>query len=142
MEKGLRLWSLEPKGAKLIISRDVIFNESIFPSLEKTNHAGTKEEDANEVMLPLGLSQEEHKAYSGHVEQEAQGNSDQVEQFGDDHAQKPQDNQEKEVASNHNDYQFTRDRERRRIRPPPRYGFAEVVAIALYSEGEQFHHEP
>ncbi|KAL5556130.1 hypothetical protein UlMin_038366 [Ulmus minor] len=41
--KGYRLWSLEPKGTKLIISRDVIFNEQLFPYLEKTNIAGESE---------------------------------------------------------------------------------------------------
>ena len=37
--KGYRLWSLEPKETKLIISRDVIFNEQLFSYLEKTNIA-------------------------------------------------------------------------------------------------------
>ena len=34
------MWSLEPKETKLIISRDVIFNEQLLPYLEKTNIAG------------------------------------------------------------------------------------------------------
>ena len=36
--------SLEPKGTKLIISRDVIFNEQLFPYLEKTNIVGESEQ--------------------------------------------------------------------------------------------------
>ncbi|KAL5541933.1 hypothetical protein UlMin_009643 [Ulmus minor] len=40
--KGYRLWSLEPKGAKLIISRDVLFNENSFPYISTaTNPAGS-----------------------------------------------------------------------------------------------------
>ena len=33
--KGYRLWSRGSKGIKIIISRDVIFSENIFPCLEK-----------------------------------------------------------------------------------------------------------
>ena len=43
--KGYRLWYLEPKGTKLIISRDVIFNENVFPYLSTaTNHAGSNKD--------------------------------------------------------------------------------------------------
>ena len=41
--KRYRLWSLKTKGTKLIISSDFIFNEKLFPYLEKTNLAGAKE---------------------------------------------------------------------------------------------------
>lgn len=33
--KGYRLWSLEPKGSRLIISQDVVFNEDEFLKLKK-----------------------------------------------------------------------------------------------------------
>ena len=42
--KGYRLWSLEPNGTRCIISRDVMFNELLFPYLEKTNSAGESEQ--------------------------------------------------------------------------------------------------
>ncbi|KAL5548408.1 hypothetical protein UlMin_003639 [Ulmus minor] len=48
--KGYRLWSLELKGTKLIISRDVIFNEQLFPYLEKTNIAGKSEQTSPILM--------------------------------------------------------------------------------------------
>ena len=41
--KDYRMWSLESKGTKLIISRDVIFNENEFPYAfaAATNNAGS-----------------------------------------------------------------------------------------------------
>ncbi|KAL5562501.1 hypothetical protein UlMin_032248 [Ulmus minor] len=44
---GYKLWSLEPKGTKLIISRNVIFNEQLFPYLEKTNPARESEQTSS-----------------------------------------------------------------------------------------------
>lgn len=35
--KGFKLWCIEPKGKRLIISWDVVFNEDIFSYLQKTN---------------------------------------------------------------------------------------------------------
>ena len=71
--KGYRLWSLEPNRTKLIISRDVIFNEQLFPYLEKTNPAGEKEQTS-----PICV---EHsiKDYSVQVKQGRQEGLDQVE---------------------------------------------------------------
>ena len=45
------------------------------------------------------------------------------------------------LQKNRNDYQLTRDREKRQIRPPLRYGFEDFIATALYSEGGIINYE-
>ena len=69
---------------------------------------------------------------------------DQVEPIDEGHAQDTQKEAEQEGddAANQNDYQLTRDRERRKIRPPLRYGFADVIVAALYLEGGIINYEP
>ena len=77
--KGYRLWSIEPKGTKLIISRDVIFNENEFPYLSTaTNPVGfnkdtivdQQQEDVtqtNRFVFDTN-SQVEHMTENGHVQ--------------------------------------------------------------------------
>ena len=55
--KGYRMWSLESKGTKLIISRDVIFNENEFPytSVTTTNPAGSTRNGNSEKSQQDGI---------------------------------------------------------------------------------------
>ena len=46
--KGYRLWSNDSNKGKLIISRDVVFNENIFPCLETNPIVGEKNNNTRE----------------------------------------------------------------------------------------------
>ena len=54
--KGYRLWALEPKGTRLIISQDVLFNENVFPYIPiMTNPAGSTRNENSEKSQQDGI---------------------------------------------------------------------------------------
>ena len=78
------------------------------------------------------------------VEQGRQEGLDKVEPINEGQAQDTQDEAELggDDTVSQNDYQLTRDWERGYIKPLLRYGFADVIAAALYSEGGLINYEP
>ena len=52
--KSYRLWERESVGVKVIVSRDVIFNELVFPCKSTNNDAGTSETHDTDCNLAGG----------------------------------------------------------------------------------------
>ncbi|KZV37190.1 hypothetical protein F511_15110 [Dorcoceras hygrometricum] len=122
--KGYKLWCIEPGQKKTIISRDVTFNEIVFPL--KPNFSDTYIGDSNlktsttrvEVELPVNQSETE-----GGAQSELSGH-DTEEETGVD------------------DYQLTRDRQRRAAKPTQRYGYADLITFALNVASDVDKEEP
>ena len=113
--KGYKLWCLEEGFKKCMISRDVVFNEAEMP-MKKSNAGPSKQTDNNEnVQIHVEDTQKDDQARNTEVDQEEEEETD------------PDDTQ---------GYQLIRDRERRTIRPPSRFGFADCTAFALASAEE------
>ncbi|KAK0576902.1 hypothetical protein LWI29_025080 [Acer saccharum] len=119
--KGYRFWNLATK--KCIISRNVIFKEDELPGLKNSITSSSN--------TPIEVEQ------SG-FEVELTGKN-----FEQDHDQLQVPiqsvNDSDEVVVQHNDledYNLTRDRVRREVRAPNRFGYADIVAYALQVAGE------
>ena len=52
--KGYRLWDRDSGGVRIIVSRDVIFNELIFPCRKTNNDAGTIRANLEDLNLTRG----------------------------------------------------------------------------------------
>ncbi|KAL2251745.1 UNVERIFIED_CONTAM: Retrovirus-related Pol polyprotein from transposon TNT 1-94 [Sesamum indicum] len=98
--KGYRLWVRSKPGFKVLISRDVTFNENEMPCLEKTQTL-EKEKTFNKVENNLGDNQQE-----GELENTLETESE-IENETENSEQNPLEN-----------YQLARDRNRRQIRVP------------------------
>ncbi|XP_020262349.1 uncharacterized protein LOC109838309 [Asparagus officinalis] len=112
--KGYRLWNKSEPGFKVVISRDVVFNENEFPCLPL--HVPIPENDApNEVEQKPIINQPksfpEEKLNDIIIENQDEIIPNEVEH----------DMQEIDNMHDLNDYQLTRDRNKRTIRKPERY---------------------
>ncbi|KAK0575589.1 hypothetical protein LWI29_003299 [Acer saccharum] len=124
--KGYRFWNLATK--KCIISRNVIFKEDELPGLKNsiTSSSNTPievEQSGFEVELTGKNFEQDHDQLQ--VPVQSVNDSD-------------------EVVVQHNDledYNLTRDRVRREVRAPNRFGYADIVAYALQVAGEIRRHE-
>ena len=106
-----------------MISRDVIFNEDEL--IHKTQLVEVTNSDLKSPeMLEFKVKQHDH----GNNE-EATGPED----GGDDsgNAQIPQQTTVTELSSWGSDYQLTRDRKKRQIKPTKRFGYADLIAFTL-----------
>jgi hypothetical protein len=114
--KGYRLWCSDPKSPKFIISRDVVFDESamLHPRKESVVSAGKEQGSSKEVKLQVETSQR--------VQDSTQ---DQPVTDVHDSSSDDDDSQEEQETS------IAAGRQRRQIRPPQRYGYADLVAYAL-----------
>lgn len=110
--KGYRLWCIEPGEEGCIISRDVVFNETRMPLLEKKSEATEKD--------PLN---------SPNIELKVEFDLSQTDTDGDS---EPEENENSETQKEStNDYQPLRERQKRTIKPPTRLGYADIIAYAL-----------
>ena len=119
--KGFELWCTDLKPPRAIISRDVVFNEA--EMLQNTTQPKTmiiKLGDRNQKFhfeVELSTSNARHEP---RVEPESESDMQIPESI-------PNLVGDKEVR----DYQFVRDREKRVIKPPKRYAYADPIAFAL-----------
>ena len=131
-----RLWERTSPGVKVIISRDVIFNEDIFPC-KTTNH------DAGTFSINP-MSQEPNAGTQIEVEPSSIQPDEETEMAALDHDQEGEPaeilepTQEESLAQ----YQLTRDRTRRETRPPARYSYADLIFTALVAGVEVLRSEP
>jgi hypothetical protein len=113
---GYRLWCFDPKSPKFIISRDVVFDESVMlhPRKESIVSAGKEQGSSKKVELQVEASQR--------VQDNTQDQpvTDVHDSSSDD--DDPQEEQNTSIAAG---------RQKRQIRPPQRYAYADLVAYAL-----------
>lgn len=116
--KGYKLWCLEKGHAKCLISRDVVFDESTMANLQ-TYTSQTKAADVK------GTTQVEVELLS---KTEAHHNNEDHDLQDNNHATEENDPPFEPVQ---NGYNLVRDRAMRQIKPPDRYGHADMVAYAF-----------
>ena len=125
--KGYKIWCTYINPPKCIISRDLIFNEkeliSKQPVQREYEAEGKAETHQFEVELPI--HHETHEVVdSGDINNESEVQD--VIQL------------ESEIQS----YQLARDRVKRPMRPPRRYGYADLITYALEAAHEIDDEEP
>jgi len=106
---------LEPGETRCIISRDVTFDESRMAMLNK------EKKDNNSSGKNTNF-EVEHSKILDHGSGDAIDLTDQGEAG---------DNEELDTQHDLSNYQLTRDREKRVIKPPKRYGHADIICYAL-----------
>src|ERR1051325_11967287 len=123
--KAYRLWCLESGHRRIITSRDAVFNEAEM-AFKKTNDVGRSAEvsdkELEQVEIPVEV---EHVDAELHI-------PDKVEEAED----------ADEVEETTDDYLLARDRTQRVIKPPQRFGYADLIAYALISASEVLDEEP
>ena len=131
--KGYKLWCTDMKPPKAIISRDVVFNEAEMlqhsASLKTTNAEMKEKDEKSYLEVELSNSNQKLKPRSE----------------AGDIADMEMHDTEIEAASDQGrsgDYQLVRDREKRVIRPPRRYAYADLIAFALTAAHEVTTDEP
>ncbi|KAH9752684.1 hypothetical protein KPL71_014795 [Citrus sinensis] len=126
--KGYRLWCVDLKPPKCIISRDVIFNESeMLKNQTSTQSSIQKIPSAETPHFEVELSKTEDDQNTSHTG-ETQG-SDETSAQTLEHI-------------SIQDYQLTRDRQKRQIKAPERLGYADLIAYALTAAQEVDQEEP
>ena len=120
--KGYRLWCVDLKPPKCIISRDVIFNESeMLKNQTSAQSTIQKILGAETPHFEVELSKTEDGKNTSHTG-ETQG-SDETSAQTLEHI-------------SIQDYQLTRDRQKRQVRAPERLGYADLIAYALTAAQE------
>lgn len=117
--KGYKLWRMEPGEPKCLISRDVVFDESRMASRDKNQNQQVKSSDDTQIEVELLPNQRSNEAV-------------QPNEAVDDHS----------GQNTENDYNLVRDRARRVIVPPERFGYAELIHYALTVADELQESEP
>ncbi|GAU10233.1 hypothetical protein TSUD_417410 [Trifolium subterraneum] len=117
--KGYKLWKMGPGGSKFIISRDVTFDETRMGMKCKNLNASPETGVENFQFEVEPFTDKEGTEEQTLVPEES--GSDETSTSG---------------------YQLARDRERRDIRPPNRYGYADLICYALNEAEEVQDSEP
>ncbi|KAH9779743.1 hypothetical protein KPL71_007826 [Citrus sinensis] len=126
--KGYKLWCVDLKPPKCIISRDVIFKESeMLKSQSSAQRTIQKISRAETHHFEVELSKTEDGHNTSHT-RENQG-SDGISAQLTKH-------------TSIQDYQLTRDRQKRQVRAPERLGYADLIAYALTAAHEVDQEEP
>ena len=134
------------QGVKVITSRDVIFNESVFPCRVPNNNAGTSSqhvktsEQTDSTQFEVeSTRQQEPETNTDEPEYETEHTTTNTEPDGEDESEENIDNdQQNDLAQ----YQLARDRTRRDIRPPARFSYADLIYTALLAGVEIQRTEP
>jgi len=111
--KGYKLWKMEPRGSKFIISRDVTFDKT---------RMGMKCKDM-ETSSKMGVKK---------IQFEVEPTIDERE--GEDQTPVPDESEGQEIINP--DYQLARDTPSRQINPPETYGYANLICYALNAAEE------
>ncbi|KAH9778870.1 Integrase catalytic domain-containing protein [Citrus sinensis] len=119
--KGYKLWCTDLEPPRCIISRDVAFNEKAILEVRKDARLKTKKPQV-EDNIQFGVE---------HPDSKKSERSESSDQDSEDHDEcsgpQPQSQRQTQVQG----YQLTKDREKRQIRPPQRYGYVDLIAYAL-----------
>ncbi|KAH9762947.1 hypothetical protein KPL70_001004 [Citrus sinensis] len=118
--KGYKIWCIDGKPSRTLISRDVVFDEE--PMLHQKVETELTTPDTNEV-----------KEHNFEVESSEEKKTTERDS-------KPC--QKTHITSQMNEYQLTRDMEKRIIKPPKRYGIADMISYALAVAEEVIGEEP
>ncbi|KAH9647724.1 Integrase catalytic domain-containing protein [Citrus sinensis] len=111
-----------------IISRDVVFNEKVALDIKKpTDTDALKGEDKTKIQFEV---KPYNKAASGDEDNTDLGSDDQKNE------------QVRQTEAQHQEYQLTRDREKRKVKAPIRYGYADLIAYALTASHQIDDDEP
>ncbi|KAH9722768.1 Integrase catalytic domain-containing protein [Citrus sinensis] len=126
--KGYKLWCVDFKPPRCIISRDVIFNESeMLKNQTSAQSTIQKIPGAETHHFEVELSKTEDGKNTSHTG-ETQG-SDETSAQSQEHI-------------SIQDYQLTRDRQKRQVRAPESLGYANLIAYALTAAHEVDQEEP
>ncbi|KAH9658981.1 hypothetical protein KPL70_023688 [Citrus sinensis] len=107
--KGFKIWTLSGKPSRILISRDVTFDEEhMLQSKVKTEIEATETEEEDSV------GQKVEHSDSGKTSEQPSDRS-----------------KERKNPSELETYQLARDRERRAIKMPKKYGIADLISYAL-----------
>ncbi|GAB2274148.1 hypothetical protein Dimus_039069 [Dionaea muscipula] len=150
--KGYRLWEKCTGGFKILISRDVTFNENMFPckgAVSDYNNSDASLFDTSAVfktnVTPLievehATSLEEEGIHATNQSDEDDINATSPREEGSP-LNLPSDDEVSHITtddventtnqSNPSSYQLVRDRERRRPKPNPKYSYADLIYTAL-----------
>ncbi|KAH9743535.1 hypothetical protein KPL70_003339 [Citrus sinensis] len=130
--KGYKLWCTDLSPPRCIISRDVIFNEETVLRKKPQNNDA---EPQDEILESIQFEVEHPNKKSSQEAADSDGDED--DNSGHTEAQPQQ-----HTPTQLRDYHLAKDREMRQIRPPQRYGYADLIAYALAASHEIDEDEP
>ena len=126
--KGYKIWCTDLSPHKCIVSRDVVFNEQLVLSKEKSvENAEPQSKTDDTIQFEV-----EHPANK--TSSEAADSDEEIAGDVDTSSEHPRPYIE--------DYHLAKDRERRVIRPPERFGYGDLIAYALGTLREIDEEEP
>ena len=138
--KGYRVWLRDQKEFKVIISRDVIFDESKMPCKELDQHTEHKpdplKDDINKIQVDVGSPPHGPNIVELEPEKaDRAAHSDGSHQVGESQNQP-------EITDSLADYELVRDRVRRISKPNSKFSYADVVSYALCTGQDLENNEP
>ncbi|KAH9782190.1 Integrase catalytic domain-containing protein [Citrus sinensis] len=126
--KGYKIWYTDLSPPKCIVSRDVVFNEQMGHSEEKPiENAGPQNITNGVIQFEVEHPVMKMSGEPSNSDEEVAGNRDTRSEHQRTHTE---------------DYHLAKDRERRIIRPPKRFGYADLSAYALATSRETDEEEP
>ena len=127
--KGYKLWCLELGHKKCLISRDVVLNENIIAYQDKFDLTKPSTSDTYKT---------KSERVNFEVEQISKGGQATKNYLLSD----KDDDESEQQTSELDNYQLARDRVRRETKAHERYGYADLIAFALFFASEVLEEEP
>ncbi|KAH9705555.1 hypothetical protein KPL70_011923 [Citrus sinensis] len=130
--KGYKLWCTDLSLPRCIINRDAIFNEeTVLRKKPQNNDAEPQDKTLESIQFEV----EHPNKKSSQEAADSDGDED-------DSSRNTEAQSQQHTPTQLRDYHLARDRERRQIRPPQRYGYANLIAYALAASHEIDEDEP
>ena len=126
--KGDTIWCTDLSPPKCIVSRDVVFNEQMVHS-EKKPVENAEPQNKTDDVIQFEVEHPTMKMFG-----DASNSDEKVVGDGDTSSEYPRPHTE--------DYHLAKDREKRVIRPPKRFGYADLIAYALATSRDIDEEEP